>query len=110
MLQHVFFSRLLTLNPLDPRAHPPVTLDALCFLSKPTQTKIYITSYATPRVYRKTTALFSETTQNRFDYLWRIQTEGGMFFAEVRHVPSGLFTDCIPNIPAIFLFFSVIGT
>lgn len=28
-----------------------------------------------------------------------------MFLAEVRRVPPGLFTDRIPDIPAIFLFF-----
>lgn len=32
-----------------------------------------------------------------------------MFLAEVRRVPSGLFTDRIPHIPAIFLFFRLLA-
>lgn len=32
-----------------------------------------------------------------------------MFLAEVRRVPPGLFTDRIPDIPAIFLFFRLLA-
>lgn len=32
-----------------------------------------------------------------------------MFLAEVRRLPPGLFTDRIPDIPAIFLFFRLLA-
>lgn len=32
-----------------------------------------------------------------------------MFLAKVRRVPPGLFTDRIPDIPAIFLFFRLLA-